>query len=197
MSSILTWRLTPDNNALMGESETDRLDAQLDVWTREIPDLDRATEGIVQRIHKISRALSQTMEANLTEYGLAGRTYRVLGRLRYEGKPYRVSAGELADHLGLSSGAMTNRLDRLEQAGLVRRVPDPQDRRGVLVEPTKAGHAAWDSAVAAQAEYEKLIASALSDQEKEQLHNLLRRLMGAFSKEALEAGKRKAHAEDD
>jgi DNA-binding MarR family transcriptional regulator len=67
----------------------------------------------------------------------------------------------------------------------------------VLVEPTKAGHTAWDSAVAAQAEYEKLIASALSDEEKDQLHGLLRRLMGAFSKEALEAGKRKAHAEDD
>jgi DNA-binding MarR family transcriptional regulator len=181
----------------MGESATDRLDAQLDVWTREIPDLDRATEGIVQRIHKISRAFGQTMDSNLTEYGLSGRAYRVLGRLRYEGKPYRVSAGELADHLGLSSGAMTNRLDRLEQAGLVRRVPDPQDRRGVLVEPTKAGHAAWDSAVAAQAEYEKVIASALSEKEKEQLHSLLRRLMGAFSKDALEAGKRKAHAEDD
>jgi DNA-binding MarR family transcriptional regulator len=181
----------------MGESVTDRLDAQLDVWTREIPDLDRATEGIVQRIHKISRAFDQTMDSNLAEYGLSARAYRVLGRLRYEGKPYRVSAGELADHLGLSSGAMTNRLDRLEQAGLVRRVPDPQDRRGVLVEPTKAGHAAWDSAVAAQAEYEKVIASALSEKEKEQLHSLLRRLMGAFSKDALEAGKRKAHAEDD
>src|SRR5512141_1321970 len=125
MSSVLRWRLWAWNNPCMAQTETDRLDAQLDVWTREIPDLDRATEGIVQRIHKISRAFSQTMEANLAEYGLAARTYRVLGRLRYEGKPYRVSAGELADHLGLSSGAMTNRLDRLEQAGLVRRVPDP------------------------------------------------------------------------
>jgi DNA-binding MarR family transcriptional regulator len=174
----------------MKKTETDRLDAQLDVWTREIPGLDRTTEGIVQRIHKISRSITQTMETTLSEFGLAGRAYRVLGRLRYEGKPYRVSAGELAEYLGLSSGAMTNRLDRLEQAGLVRRLPDPTDRRGVLVEPTKAGHAAWDSAVSAQAEYEKLIASALSDAEKEQLHNLLRRLMAAYFQHVSQAGKR-------
>jgi DNA-binding MarR family transcriptional regulator len=172
------------------KTASDRLDEQLDVWTREIPGLDRETEGIVQRIHKISRSIRQTMEATLSEFGLAGRAYSVLGRLRYEGKPYRVSAGELAEYLGLSSGAMTNRLDRLEQAGLVRRVKDPEDRRGVLVEPTKAGHAAWDSAVSAQAEYEKLIASALSDAEKEQLHSLLRRLMAAYFEHTREADKR-------
>lgn len=180
----------------------DNLDAQLEVWTREIPNLDPLTEGIVERVQKISRAFGRTMEANLAESGLSSRAYRVLGRLRYEGRPYRVSAGEMADHLGLSSGAMTNRLDRLEQAGLIRRVADPNDRRGVLVEPTKAGHAAWDSAVAAQSEYEKLIASALSQKEREQLHDLLRRLMGAFPKQTVESGKharpaRRADEEDD
>jgi DNA-binding MarR family transcriptional regulator len=180
----------------MAKTGTDRLDAQLDVWTREINGLDRLTEGIVQRIHKISRAFSQTMDANLAESGLSSRAYRVLGRLRYEGKPYRVSAGELADHLGLSSGAMTNRLDRLEQARLIRRVKDPTDRRGVLVEPTRAGHKAWDSAVAAQAEYERLIASALSVAEKERLYELLRKLMGAFPKDALVAGKRPRSADE-
>jgi len=189
--------MLPWNNPVMGESDRDRLDAQLDIWTREIEGLDRLTEGIVQRINKISRAFGQTMDANLAESGLSGRAYRVLGRLRYEGKPYRVSAGEIADHLGLSSGAMTNRLDRLEQAGLIRRVKDPTDRRGVLVEPTKAGHAAWDNAVAAQAQYEKKIASALSHKERVQLHDMLRRLMGAFAKEAPAAGKRAKASEED
>ena len=78
---------------------------------------------------------------------------------------------------------MTNRLDRLEAAGLVRRLPDPDDRRGVLVEPTEAGQAAWDRATDTQAGKEALIASALSEKEKEQLHALLRRLMRAFPHE--------------
>ena len=174
----------------MGDNETDHLDAQLDVWTREIPSLDRLTEGIVERIGKLARYFDHQMAETLTESNLDHRAFRVLGRLRYEGPPYRLSAGQLAEHLGLSSGAMTNRLDRLEAAGLVRRLPDPDDRRGVLVEPTEEGHAAWNRAVGTQADREKLVAGVLSDQEKEELHALLRRLMGAFPKEVREAAKR-------
>jgi DNA-binding PadR family transcriptional regulator len=80
----------------------------------------------------------------------------------------------------LSSGAMTNRLDRLEKAGLIRRLPDPNDRRGQLIEPTEKGHAAWDRTVVTQAERERRIASVLSEREREQLHRLLRKLMSAF-----------------
>jgi DNA-binding MarR family transcriptional regulator len=77
---------------------------------------------------------------------------------------------------------MTNRLDRLEQAGLVRRLPDPDDRRGVLVELTDAGRTAWEQSVSAQAEKESLVAAALSAKEKEQLNALLRRLMREFER---------------
>jgi DNA-binding MarR family transcriptional regulator len=178
--------------------ETDQLDTQLDVWTREIPGLDRLTEGIVERIEKLSRYFKHSMEATLVESGLPPRAYWVLTRLRYQGSPYQLSAGELAEHTGLSSGAMTNRLDRLEEAGLVRRVPDPNDRRGVLVEPTEEGHAAWDRAVGTAAGREALIASVLSATEKEELHSLLRRLMAAFPDEVREAarrGKSKTHVE--
>ena len=171
-------------------TDRDYLDGQLDVWTREIPNLDRLTEGIVERIHRLSRYFNHTMEATLAEYELAGRTYYVLGKLRYQGPPYQLSAGRLADEMGLSSGAMTNRIDRLEQQGLVRRVADPTDRRGVLVEPTEAGHATWDRVVDTQASREALIASVLSDAEKEALHDLLRRLMGAFPEEIAEAARR-------
>lgn len=184
----------------MEGQETDHLDAMLDVWTREIPGLDRSTEGIVERIHKLARYFDHSMEATLSETGLGARAYRVLGRLRYQGPPYRLSAGQLAEGMGLSSGAMTNRLDRLEEAGLVRRLADPDDRRGVLVEPTEAGHAAWDRAVSTQAGREALIASVLTEDEKEQLHSLLRRLMGAFPEEVREAAKRskaRAQVEDD
>jgi DNA-binding MarR family transcriptional regulator len=96
---------------------------------------------------------------------------------------------------------MTNRLDRLEAAGLVRRVPDPDDRRGVLVEPTEAGHAAWEKAVHTQADRERLIASVLSDSEKKELHSLLRKLMSAFPDEVREAVRRSkgggAHGSED
>jgi len=176
------------------DRHADHMDRMLDVWVREIPGLDRLTEGIVERIDVLARYFNHSMETTLAEFGLDRRTHRVLGRLRYQGPPYRLSAGQLAEGMGLSSGAMTNRLDRLETAGLVRRLPDPDDRRGVLVEPTEAGQAAWDRATDTQARREALIASALSEVEKGQLHALLRRLMRAFPDEVREAAKhRKAH----
>src|SRR6187551_120876 len=151
--------------------DQDALDEQLTIWIREIPNLDRLTEGFVERVQKLARLFDVTMANTLEEYELAARAYKVLGRLRYQGPPYRLSAGHLAESMGLSSGAMTNRLDRLEQAGLVRRVDDPNDRRAVLVEPTEQGLKAWESAIAAQAEREAVIASVLTEEEKEQLHS--------------------------
>jgi DNA-binding MarR family transcriptional regulator len=179
-------------------AERDHLDDQLDVWTREIKSLDRLTEGIIERIYKLSRYFGHSMEATLAETGISHRTFRVLGRLRYQGPPYRLSAGQLAEAMGLSSGAMTNRLDRLEQAGLVRRVADPDDRRGVLVEPTEEGSSAWGRAVGIASAKEKLIASVLTDDEKEHLHDLLRTLMSAFPDELKDASKRaRATSETD
>lgn len=160
--------------------ELDALDAMLEVWAREIPDLDPLTEGIVERIQKLGRAFDRSMDEALAETGLDRRSYHVLGKLRKVGAPYRRSAGQLADDMGLSSGAMTNRLDRMEAAGHVRRVPDPSDRRGILVEPTPAGLAIWDRAVTTAARRESRIASALDKTEREELHRLLRRLMRAF-----------------
>lgn len=189
--------VTKDRSRSTGsaEAQTDGLDRMLAIWSREIPGLDELTEGIVERIDMLARYFNHSMESTLAEFGLDRRTHRVLGRLRYVGPPYRLSAGQLADGMGLSSGAMTNRLDRLEAAGLVRRVPDPDDRRGVLVEPTTAGHAAWDRATDTQARKEALIASVLSEREKDQLHALLRRLMRAFPDEVREAAKRAKHHE--
>jgi len=173
------------------DAAEDQIDRMLAVWVREIPGLDRLTEGIVERIGNLSRYFDHSMETTLAEFGLDRRTHRVLARLRYQGPPYRLSAGQLAEGMGLSSGAMTNRLDRLEAAGLVRRLADPDDRRGVLVEPTRAGHAAWDRATDTQAGREALIASALTEEEKDELHSLLRRLMRAFPEEVREGAKRR------
>jgi len=157
--------------------ERDSLDDSLEVWAREIPDLDPVTEGIIERIQILAFNLNQSMEETLATHELDRRSFQLLGKLRRHGPPYRVSAGKLAGELLLSSGAMTNRLDRMEAAGLVRRLPDPNDRRGTLVEPTEAGNRLWDSAVGFQARREALFSSGLTVAEKERLHDLLRRLM--------------------
>jgi len=162
------------------QDEHDKLDDWLAIWMREIPNLDPTTEGIVERIQNLYKDFDRSMEETLAKFDLDRRAFHLLGRLRSYGPPYRRSPGQLAGDMRLSSGAMTNRLDRLEAAGLIRRLPDPSDRRGQLIEPTEKGHAAWDRTVGTQAEREQRIAAALTSTEREQLHRLLRKLMGAF-----------------
>jgi DNA-binding MarR family transcriptional regulator len=152
----------------------------LEIWKKELPDLDLATEGIVERIQKLNKHLGRAMNETLAEFSLDRGEWWLLGALRKSGPPYRRSPGHLAEDLGLSSGAMTNRLDRLEQAGLLRRLPDPSDRRSLHVELTEAGWQRWQDSVGVQAQKEAMVASALTPKEKEQLNSLLRRLMRGF-----------------
>jgi len=161
----------------------DHVDRWLEsAWLEEIPNLDFAVEGIVDRMSGLSRRFKRSLNDTLAEHGLSWEEWDVLGALRRAGPPFRRSAGELAKISELSSGAMTNRLDRLEQAGLVKRLADPNDRRGVLVELTKAGQKAWLESTGAEAAREALIAAALTEREKEQLNTLLRRLMLEFER---------------
>ncbi|MEP6469687.1 MAG: MarR family transcriptional regulator [Chloroflexota bacterium] len=173
----------------------DNVDRMLEVWKHELPDLDLATEGIVERIQKLNRYLDRAMNQTLAEFGLDRGEWHLLGALRRSGPPYRRSPGQLADDIGLSSGAMTNRLDRLEEAGLVRRLPDPDDRRGLKVELTDAGWRAWQDSTGAQAEKEALVASALDQGEKEALNGLLRRLMLEFERQSGKLSHAHGHAE--
>lgn len=173
--------------------ELDDLDRMLVVWAREIPALDPLTEGIVERIGILAHDFESSLKETLASAELDGRAYHLLGRLRAAGPPYRLTPGQLARRLRLSSGAMTNRLDRMEAAGLIRRLPDPGDRRGSLVEPTELGHATWDRTVDVQAQRERLLASVLEEDERAELHRLLRRLMRAFPSSRLA----KKHAAPD
>jgi DNA-binding MarR family transcriptional regulator len=173
----------------------DNVDRMLEVWKVELPDLDLATEGIVERIQKLTKYIDRAMDQTLTEFNLDRGEWKLLGALRRSGPPYRRSPGHLAEDLGLSSGAMTNRLDRLEEAGLVRRLPDPDDRRGLKVELTDAGWQAWQDSVGVQAQKEALVASALDPAEKEQLNNLLRRIMLEFERTSGKLSHAEAHAE--
>lgn len=163
--------------------ELDHVDRMLEIWKRELPDLDLETEGIVERIQKLNKQLDRAMNETLAEFSLDRGEWRLLGALRRSGPPYRRSPGNLADDLGLSSGAMTNRLDRLEDAGLLRRLPDPTDRRSLQVELTDAGWQRWQDSVGVQAQKEAMVASALTSAEKRQLNGLLRRLMLSFERD--------------
>ena len=119
----------------------DEIDEQLDVWVlRDPPTSHRLTEGIIERIGIFNYDIRLGMDETLREYELDQRAFSLIGKLRRIGAPYRASAGKLAADMRLSSGAMTNRLDRLEAAGLIRRLPDPHDRRGTIVEPTELGN---------------------------------------------------------
>jgi DNA-binding MarR family transcriptional regulator len=161
-------------------SRPDTVDANLEIWSRELPALDLETEGIVERIHRLERFVDRAMQETLDAFDLSHGEWKVLAILRRAGPPYRGKPGTLAKRLALSSGAMTNRLDNMEARGFVRRLDDPDDRRGVIVELTDEGKQLWDATVGAQAEKESIVASALGDREKRQLNELLRRLMHAF-----------------
>jgi DNA-binding MarR family transcriptional regulator len=167
--------------------ERDHVDRFLEEIRAELPgDLDMTVEGVVDRIQGIARRLQKLLDETVSEHGLSHGEWKVLSSLRWASPPYRRSAGDLARIADLSTGAMTNRLDQLEHAGLVQRLRDPDDRRGVLVELTDRGREIWESALGVQAEKEALLASALSAQEREQLNGLLRRLMLEFEKRGIE-----------
>jgi DNA-binding MarR family transcriptional regulator len=165
----------------MNDPPQDHVDRWLE--TVELPGtVDLEVEGIVDRINGIRRRLHRMLDETLAEFGLTDGEWKVLTHLQLDGPPHRKSVGQLGKWADLSSGAMTNRIDRLEEAGFVKRGPDPDDRRGVLVELTDAGRRAWEESVSAQAAKESLVTAALTFDEKKQLNALLRRLMIEFEK---------------
>jgi DNA-binding MarR family transcriptional regulator len=162
--------------------QRDHVDRFLETIHLVLPDLDLEVEGIVDRIGGIARRINRTMDETLAEVGLDTAEYKALSVLAQSGAPHRSTPGRLAKRMELSSGAMTNRLDRLEQADLVRRLPDPDDRRGVIVELTDHGRETYRAAVGVQAEKEALMAAALTEAQKSQLNSLLRLLMLEFER---------------
>src|SRR5213080_2368564 len=168
------------------QQERDHIDRFLASIRDRLPMLDPEVEGIVDRIQGLNRRFHRALDETLAEFKLDYAEWKLLGLLYREAEVYRSSPGRLARLMELSSGAITNRLDRMEEAGLLRRLPDPADRRGVLVELTPEGKRLYEDAIGVQARKEELIASALSVTEKKQLNALLRRLMIEF--ERLEGG---------
>lgn len=172
-------------------AERDHIDRFLDrVAALGNPDIDLDVEGIVDRIGGINRRLKKGMETVVAEYGLTLPEWHVMSHLRLSSGDHRSSPGELAADLELSSGAMTSRLDKLEEQGLVRRLPDPKDRRAIVVELTAEGKAAWDRTAGIAGRREAFFASALTKSEQRELNDLLRKLMLAFESREPERAKK-------
>jgi DNA-binding MarR family transcriptional regulator len=148
--------------------------------TARYPVIDPEVEGVVDRVAAINKHLARALETTLTRQALNHGEYKLLVRIatRADGRP--LSAGQLSRGLMLSSGAMTNRLDRLEVGGLIRRIRDDRDRRGVLVELTAAGRRTIDRAVEEQAGREAEALGALSQADLASLNRLLRKALIAL-----------------
>ncbi len=133
--------------------------------------------GVVGRIQRAAQALRPRLDVVQAKFSLVGESFDVLAALRRSGEPYRLTPTQLYEQLMLSSGAMTNRIDRLVEARLVERRPDPRDGRGSLVCLTPLGRKLIDRALKAHADNEKSLLSALSKNEQADLTELLKRLL--------------------
>jgi DNA-binding MarR family transcriptional regulator len=164
----------------------DQIDVLIGQWAAQDPDLDVATMARVARLMEVARAMEARIAAHAAEIGVDLAEGDVLFTLRRAGAPYRLSPSALSASLLVSSGTLTNRLDRLERKGLIRRVPHPTDRRSTEVELTPATVEAVDVAIRRHVANEQQMLSALSDREQAQLDRLLRKLLAHLT-ESLDA----------
>jgi DNA-binding MarR family transcriptional regulator len=157
-------------------TSTDAVDAIVAAWARERPDLDARPMGVVGRISRVSRVLDKELKDFFTGHGLEFWEFDVLATLRRSGAPYELSAGALLKTAMVTSGAITNRVDRLEAKGLLERVRDPADRRGVRIRLTDAGLELIDRLVPEHLANEERLLAALSQDDRDALMTLLRTL---------------------
>ena len=159
----------------------DEVDDLVEAWGRERGDLDLAPVEVFSRISRLARHLDLARRDAFTAHGIESWEFDVLAALRRAGSPYELSPGRLLRQTLVTSGTMTNRVDRLAARGLVERLPDPKDRRGVLVRLTVEGKAAVDGAFEALLAAEADLLADLPDKQRAQLAGLLRSLLAPFS----------------
>jgi DNA-binding MarR family transcriptional regulator len=136
--------------------------------------------GVVFRVKRLARLFERATAKGFAGHGLEPGDFDVLGTLRRGGAPYRISAGDLGRALMITSGSVTNRVDGLEARELIRRIDDPDDRRGVLIELTSKGLRLVDAALERHVETEGRLVEALTAAQQTQLADLLRRLLIAL-----------------
>ncbi len=138
----------------------DEVDRLVEAWQTERPDLDVRPLQVLSRVSRLARHLDRARRAVFVAHDVESWEFDVLTALRRAGTPYQLSPGRLLRATLVTSGTMTNRIDRLAAAGLVERHPDPQDKRGVQVRLTEAGLTRVDAAFADLLEREQMILEA-------------------------------------
>ena len=155
----------------------DEVDTIVEAWRRERPDLDVAPMEVLSRISRLARHLDRLRANAFSAHDLEAWEFDVLAALRRSGPPYRLSPGQLLRETLVTSGTMTNRVDRLADRGFVTRQDHPNDRRGVLVQLTATGREVVDAALAELVAAERQILAALDVAEHDQLTRSLRLLL--------------------
>lgn len=158
----------------------DRVDEILAQWKKERPDIDASPMGILGRVPRLAKYLNREIRQTVGKFGLNPGEFDVLATLRRSGQPYQLSPTELYNSMMVSSGTMTHRIDGLEKAQLVERVPDPNDRRGTLISLTDKGFNLIEKAVETHVENGDRILKVLEKSEREALNALLRKLLIAL-----------------
>jgi len=164
----------------MSAAPTDEVDRIVEAWQRERPDLDVTPLAILSRVLRLARHLDLARRSAFAEHDLEGWGFDVLSALRRAGPPYELSPGQLVAQTLVTSGTMTNRVDRLAAHCLVSRGPDPSDRRGVKVRLTTTGRAVVDAALADLLDRERILLNQLPPPERNHLAELLRQLLSPF-----------------
>jgi DNA-binding MarR family transcriptional regulator len=159
---------------------TDGVDAIEEAWRRERPDVDSTSISIVTRIWRLGRFLDRGRAQALARLGTDPTTLDALATLRRAGAPYRLTAGEMARRSLVTPGAVSQRLDKLEQEGLVRREADKKDGRVVHVQLTARGRDLVDNMFVGIMEQEQALLAPFSRQERKALASLLRRWLSWF-----------------
>jgi len=158
----------------------DLVDEVLGSWRDTSPSVDTAPLEVTGRLSRIGPLLARRQEGVFSRFGVNRGEVGALSALRVAGPPHRLSPTRLGRGLMLSSAGVTSRIDRLERRGLVRRLPDPDDRRGVIVELTDEGEKLVDQAVTAMAESDRQLLARLDPDEVAQLEALLRKLLAGL-----------------
>jgi DNA-binding MarR family transcriptional regulator len=159
---------------------SDEVDRIVDAWARERPDLDVTPLQVLSRVDRLARHLDRARRSAFTASGLEPWEFDVLAALRRAGSPYQLSPKELLQQTLVSSGTMTNRIDRLVERRLVERRADPSDGRGVLVVMTAQGGGQVDAAITVLVADESEMLAGLSRADQERLSALLRKLILDF-----------------
>ena len=158
----------------------DEVDDLVAAWRRERPDLDVAPLEVLSRVTRLARHLDRARGQAFSRHGLEGWEFDVLAALRRDGEPYRLSPGKLLQQTLVTSGTMTNRIDRLAARGLVERHPSLDDRRSVMVQLTEAGSTKVDAALIDLLAHERAILAELDTVDADTLAMLLRRVLTPF-----------------